>query len=193
MKNEILLKAIEDFIKVKRPNYEGKNPISLFCCRYCKSKESVVRNFINGKGNPKGDSKFINDACNRLNMKRDDLFPEYIYYINKKDKVKESIDNNEYIDMSSDEVMNLVSEFSTKKYAENKFNKKLMNSIISDCLNPREQNIINSFYGIGDYEERSADWIARDYGVSKARIHSIIQNSIKKLAKDLSDIGINNC
>lgn len=59
---------------------------------------------------------------------------------------------------------------------------------IINTLNPREQYIVKSKFGIDNHKEKTIQEVANEYGLSHQRVHVIYNNAIAKIYKKLKRV-----
>jgi RNA polymerase sigma factor (sigma-70 family) len=93
----------------------------------------------------------------------------------------ETDDGTELIDF-------IPSEYDLEEEVKKKINGEKVISIIN-TLNPREQYIVKSKYGIDKHQEKTIQAIANELGLSHQRVHILYNNAISKIYKKLKVVN----
>lgn len=92
-------------------------------------------------------------------------------------------------DLDGTELMDFIpSEYDLEEEVKKKINGEKVISIIN-TLNPREQYIVKSKYGIDKHQKKTIQAIANELGLSHQRVHVIYNNAISKIYKKLKVVN----
>jgi len=90
----------------------------------------------------------------------------------------------DYEEQLDDEQTNQKAQVQPDEFIEeekNEFDLKKLVTALVDVLDPREKEIISTYYGLYDKEEKTLEEIGQTFGLTKERIRQITEKALKKM------------
>ncbi len=166
IRNNRILKAIEE---------KGYRSTRQFCMSNGLGYQRVVE-IINGRKKPLKEngtlSKCVINLLDQLNLNIENAFTERQLQGFKKHSFQMEMSESQLASISSAPTKN--AELSLMEKDVN----KVLNTLMTETLKPREEKIIRGYY----FENKNTEDSAKEFGITRARVDQIIKKSLFKLS-----------